>query len=308
VTANFTGVIFVNKAATDTVAKPVLRMRTANDIQVLSSTIEITPIVISGFINDVKGTDANYEYIQLLATKDIDFAATPFSLVTTNNAGASAPVGFPANGWATGQVKTYKFNLTSGTVSKGEFFYVGGTGKQIDGSGSTSLSGSKWIRSFNYSTTAGDGFGTKTTNLLANSGNAFGMAVFSGTTVTKDTQPIDVMFVATGGSLFDPGPPKVGYKIANTDFYDVVNPITLESQPYYRDGSNTLALKYTTPSDQGFYYKLGGIYNPRLGKWVKARTQTIIQLTKTSLLNEIEGDFPEATDTDPAVSATKLAN
>ncbi|RYE21407.1 MAG: hypothetical protein EOP42_25930, partial [Sphingobacteriaceae bacterium] len=131
-------------------------------------------------------------------------------------------------------------------------------------------------------------------------------AVFSGTTVTKDTQPIDVLFVATGGSLFSAGPPAVGYKIANTDFYDVINPVTLQAQPYYRQGSNTLALAYTTPGDAGFFYKLGGTYNPRLGKWVKARSQQTIILTKTSALNEIEAEFPATTADKPGIAPTNL--
>lgn len=173
--------------------------------------------------------------------------------------------------------RTFKFNLTTGTAKKGTYFYVGGAGKTINGSGSTSMASANWIRSFNYTTTDGDGFGARNGGFFATSGNTFGMAVFSGTTVTKDTQPIDVMFVSTGGSLFSAGHPAIGYKIANTDFYDVVNPVTLQSQPYYRQGSNTLSLSYPPPDQEGFFYKLGGTYNPRLGKWVKARTQTIIQ-------------------------------
>ncbi|WP_460680203.1 DUF5689 domain-containing protein [Mucilaginibacter koreensis] len=317
VSANFFGVV-LNTAGADGKITPQIRMRKADDVQLLSSTINITPIVISGFINDVSGTDGNYEYIQLLATQDIDFAQTPFSVVVTNNAGASVPAGFPTNGWATGggsaasgtvaatMFRTFKFNLTTGTAKKGTYIYVGGAGKAINGSGSTSLASSNWIRSFNYTTIDGDGFGARNGNLLANSGNAFGMAVFAGTTVTKDTQPIDVIFVGTGGSLFSAGPPAVGYRIANTDFYDIINPVTLQSQPFNRQGSNTMALTYTTPSDQGFFYKLGGTYNSRLGKWVKARTQSIIKLSKTSALNEIEGIFPAATATDPGVAATGL--
>lgn len=303
VTANFYGIVFMMPGG-DGKLIPQVRMRKAADVQVLSATIAITPIVISGFINDVSGTDGNYEYMQFLATQDIDFSKTPFSVVVTNNAGASVPAGFPTNGWATGggsaaigsvaatMFKTFKFNLTAGTAKKGTFFYVGGAGKTINGPSSTSTASSNWIRSFNYTTIDGDGFGARNGGFFANSGNAFGMAVFAGTTVTKDTQPIDVMFVGTGGSLYSAGPPAVGYRIANTDFYDVINPVTLQSQPYYRSGSNTIGLTYTTPADQGFYYKLGGIYNPRLGKWVKARIQSIVQLTKTSSINEIEAEFP----------------
>jgi hypothetical protein len=303
VSANFYGIVF-DSTATGGSLIPQVRMRTAADVQVLSSSLDITPIVISGFINDVIGTDGNYEYIQFLATQDIDFTVTPFSVVVTNNAGASTPSGYPTNGWATGggsvavgsvaatTFRTFKFNLTTGTAKKGTFFYVGGSSKVINGSGSTSMASSNWIRAFNYTTQDGDGFGIRNSGFFANSGNAFGMAVFAGTTVTKDTAPIDVMFVSTGGSLYTAGPPEAGYKIANTDFYDKINPVTLQPQPYYREGSNTMSLLYTTPADVGYFYKLGGIYNATLGKWVKARSQQTIILSKTSTLVEIEGEFP----------------
>lgn len=310
ISANFYGIIF-NTLADDGTLVPQHRIRTAADVVVLSAVIEIAPIIITGWMGDVKGGDGNYEYMQFMATRDINFAATPFSVVTTNNAGATNPTGFPSQGWATGagatsgNSRTYKFNLTSGTVSKGEFFYVGGSTKMINGSGSTSMASSKWIRSFNYSTTNGDGFGLKTSGLFANSGNASGFAVFQGTTVTAATKPIDVIFIGAGGSLFSEGN-EAGYRIANTDFYDVVDPITLESQPFYRQGSNTLNFMYL-PSDVGYFNKLGGIYNPKLGKWVKARTQSGIILEKTSTIEEIEGVFPaEGPNGEPAVPATTL--
>lgn len=174
--ANFYGVVFSKGTGSNLV--PEVRLRTGNDVVVLSSTIDVSPVIITGFISDVAGGDGNYEYIQLMATRDINFATTPFSVVVTNNAGASTPTGVPVNGWATGGLRTYKLNLTSGTAAKGTFFYVGGSNKLINGASSTSIAGVNWIRSFNYTTTDGDGFGTKTSGLLANSGNASGIAVF----------------------------------------------------------------------------------------------------------------------------------
>jgi len=309
VLANFYGIVF-NTAGSDGKLVPQVRMRKAEDMQLLSSTIKITPMVISGFIPDVIGGDGNYEYIQLLATQDIDFSQTPYSVVVCNNAGAATPAGYPTNGWAMGggssssvQFRSYKFNLTTGTAKKGTYFYVGGTGKTINGSSSTSMASSNWIRTINYTTTFGDGFGSPYSGLMANSGNAWGMAVFAGTTVTKDTEPVDVLFINSGGQLFNG---TVGYKITNTDWYDVVNPITLQSQPFYRQGSNTLSLTYPPATDLGYYYKLGGAYNPRLGKWVKARSQNFVQLTKASSLNEIEGEFPAGTADKPGLLPTKI--
>lgn len=287
--ANYYGIIF-NEIDANGELKPYHSVQKAGDIVVLSAEINVVPILISGFINDPIGTDANNEYIQLLATEDIDFSMTPYSLVTTNNAGASAPAGFPVNGWATGEVRTYKFDLTSGTVRKGEFFYVGGTNKLINGPNSTSIADANWIASHPYNTQPGFGFGRATANLLANSGNAFGMAVFRGTTVTVESVPLDVIFIATGGSLYTPGPPARGYRIANTDFYDIIDPITLTEQPFYRSGNNTSSFRYTSPANLGYFYILGGEYNVTLGRWTTARTQTNIILTKESLLSEIEGE------------------
>jgi hypothetical protein len=286
--SNFYVIVF-NKLGADKQLIPNLYLRKLNDIVVLSSIINVSPVIITGFISDVSGGDGNYEYMQFMATRDINFAVTPFSVVVTNNANASTPTGFPANGWATGGMRTYKMNLTSGTATRGSFFYAGGANKNINGALSTSMTTSNWIRSFDYTLANGDGFGTKTSGLFANSGNASGLAVFAGTNVTVGSVPLDVMFVGTGGSLFTTTPLPLGYNITNTDWYDTKNPITLEDQPFYRAGTNSLNMSYTT-ADRGYFYKLGGEYNVALGRWMKARSQTNVLLTKTSLLTEIEGE------------------
>jgi hypothetical protein len=286
--ANFFGIVF-NTLGADKQLVPQFRVRKASDIVVLSSTIEVAPVVITGFMSDAKGGDGNYEYVQLMATRDIDFAATPYSVVFTNNANASTPTGYLPNGWATGGMRTYKLNLTTGTATKGSFFYVGGTGKMINGSASTSMTSSNWIKSYDYVNNNGEGFGTKTGGLLANSGNASGIAVFATTAIDGNTAPVDVVFVGTGGSLFTAGPPAMGYRIANNDFYDKKNPISLAEQPFYRSGSNTLSYTYNT-ADLGYFVMLGGEYNPALGRWVKARSQNNVLLSKTSAITEIEGE------------------
>lgn len=279
--ANYIGILF-NTTGTS----PQFRIRTKEDVRPRGTTIDVTPVIITGFMSDVKGGDGNYEYVQLMATTDIDFAATPYAVVITNNANASTPTGYPAKGWATGDMRTYKFSLSQGKAARGTFFYVGGSGKMINGSGSTSMSSSNWVRAFNYTTTDGDGFGLKTGGLFANSGNASGIAVFKDSAVTADSKPVDVIFISTGGSLYSGGR---GYRIANTDFYDVIHPLTDASQPFYRQGSNTRSLTYNT-ADMGYFNMLGGVYNPSLGKWVKVRTQNNVLLTKTSAISEIEGE------------------
>ncbi|WP_205195681.1 DUF5689 domain-containing protein [Chitinophaga sp. Cy-1792] len=285
VLANYAGIVFCAPSG-DTLA-PTVRMRTGDDTKLLSSTISVAPLVISGFASDVAGADGNYEYVQLLATRDIDFSVTPFSYVVLNNANASTPTGFPTKGWATGGMRSYKINITSGKVTKGNYCYVGGAYKLINGSGSTNMSTSNWVANWDYVNNDGNDFGTKTGGLMANSGNAFGMAIFTGTTVTVNSIPVDAVFVSGGGSLYSAGPPPVGYLIPNNDFYDIKDPYTLKDQPYYKAGSNTMCLAYNT-ADLGYFYKLGGQYSPDLGRWVKARAQNNFLMTKQTLPASLE--------------------
>jgi hypothetical protein len=137
-----------------------------------------------------------------------------------------------------------------------------------------------------YGTVAGDGFGTATTNLLANSGNAGGIAIFESTYVDAQSVPDDVVFYGGGGQLYTPGPPERGYRITNTDYYDVKNPITLVDQPYFAMGSNTGKFSFPTTAN---FTKLTGTYNKTTGRWTAARLQSNIALTNTSVVTEIEG-------------------
>lgn len=286
--ANFYGIVF-NTMGANSELIPEFYLRTSEDVAVLSSVVSIPPAIITGFMSDAKGGDGNYEYVQLMATKNIDFSVTPFAIVVSNNANASTPTGYPAKGWASGDKRTYKINLTSGSAAKGTFFYVGGKYQLINGSSSTSISASNWIKNYDYVAKNGEGFGTKTSGLMANSGNAFGIALFADSSVTVNSTPVDVIYISTGGSLYTAGPPAMGYRIANTDFYDIKNPITLEDQPFYRQGTNTLSFKYNA-SDQGYFNMLGGVYDTKLGRWIQARDQNNVLLTKDSNIGEIEGD------------------
>lgn len=283
--ANYFGIVVNGLSGTAVV--PQVLPRVKEDIILLSSSADLTPIIITGFVSDVRGGDANNEYVQLMAVQDINFATTPFSLVTTNNAGASTPTGLPRNGWGTGGVRTYKFNITSGTAAKGTFFYVGGTNKLINGSSSTSIADANWVKTRKYDTNDGEGFGTRTGNLLANSGNAFGIAVFKGITVTLETEPVDVIFVGAGGTLYDPNSPEYGYKITSNDLYKTVDLITLQPQPFYRSGNNTFNFPYNA-SDQGFFNQLGGKFNTTMGRWTERREQKPLLMEKTSPLSFIQ--------------------
>lgn len=283
--ANYYGIIFLKEE--DGVRKPYHKVRSKKDIVVLSAERNFTPIMISGFISDVKGADNNREYVQLLAAEDIDFSVTPYSIVFTLNNQGTLPAGL-SNGWAAGGARSYKMNMTAGTVKKGNYFYVGGSAKLINGAGSTSIAQANWIKAHDYTKIAGDGFGTvRAANLMINSGASWGIGVFKGTTVTKDTRPIDCVFQGNLGTFYLQGPPEQGYLICNNDMYDVVNPVTLQEQPYFFSGTNTLNFVFTA-ADMGYFYELGGRYNVTLGRWTAARTQNLVLLTTESKLEEIE--------------------
>lgn len=239
------------------------------------------PAIITGYFADPDGTDANYEYIQLMATQDLDFRRTPFSVFTTNNAGASTPTGAPTGGWATGGLRTYKFNITRGTVAKGTFFYVGGY-KVIGGTNSTDISQANWVVSKLYNNLPGDdGVGDVTANLLANSGNAAGMAVFATTNVGLNTVPSDVAFYAGTGNAFASG---VGYAIVDNDFYKRNNGTSF--QPFYRQGTNTDKVG-ANPEAAQFSY-LGGVYNATTKTWTTKRSHKTVAVPKTSPLAVIQ--------------------
>ncbi|RZK59317.1 MAG: hypothetical protein EOO91_05515 [Pedobacter sp.] len=276
---NFTGIPYIT--GTGATKKIEYRMRSINDFFYVPQP-KLSAAVISGFHVDPNSADGNYEYIQFLATRDINFAVTPFSVYTNNNAGATT---FPTLGWNTGGVRTYKFNLTSGSVKKGQFFYVGGAGQRINGSASTAIDPSKWINSVDYTKVAGaDGVGAVTGNLLANSGNVAGIALFDGTNVTPNSIPLDVVFFGgANGNFYTAGPPEAGYRITISDQYSTYAGVV--PQEYYGKGTNTKRFVFPTAIS---FAKLGGVYKATKGGWDAVRTLISVPLTNTSTLAEIE--------------------
>src|SRR4028119_1924329 len=117
------------------------------------------------------GTDSPYEYLQVIATEDIEFAANPYTGGGANN-GTANP-----NGWVSGSALTYGFSINSGTLSQGQVAYIGGSGKLINGAATTDISAADWLKTINTGTTTGDGFGSvNTTGVLGNGGtNADGI-------------------------------------------------------------------------------------------------------------------------------------
>lgn len=291
---NVTGIILAAEKNSPT--KFYVYPRFKNDIVDVSDPdvpeyIGATPIIITGFCNDPSGSDANYEYIQLKANTDIDFSKVPFSLVTSNNAGEEIHTA----GWVTGGSKTYKFNLTSGTVKKGEYFYVGGHRKMINGANSTAIAGVKWIRTISTSNTPGDGFGNQSSNILANSGKPAGIAIFVGTNISEQSVPIDVIFFGNNETHTVINKDKtLGYRIVNNDHYVQYIQETGESTPFFLGGDsgvNSFRFEHhggVTNTDIGYFFQLGGKFNTTTRKWEAPRERTLIFLNKQSQIEEIE--------------------
>ena len=53
-------------------------------------------LLISKILANPNGTDSPFEYVELVATRTINFSATPYSVVFSNNGTANA------NGWVAG--------------------------------------------------------------------------------------------------------------------------------------------------------------------------------------------------------------
>ncbi|HOV12378.1 MAG TPA: T9SS type A sorting domain-containing protein [Bacteroidales bacterium] len=232
-------------------------------------------IIISAMMPNPVGSDSAYEYVQLMATQNINFASTPYSVVVLNNGSATV------KGWANGLNISYKYNLTSGTVSTGDVFYVGGDKMRIDGPGSTDLSGLTWIRTINNVTTTGDDFGNlNATGVFGNGGsNADGVGVFFGTTIDSTSIPVDALFFGTGiGTAYVAGPPEKGYKVPTNDHYS-------ESVGLFGSGTNSFYAPCTTLQDTLLSFT--GTYDTTLSTWTINRTPAKIKLTAASLITDI---------------------
>ncbi|WCT10169.1 DUF5689 domain-containing protein [Mucilaginibacter jinjuensis] len=294
--ATFTGVLFQSLNAA---GKTIFQVwpRSGADVTDIVKPVDPdgslgpNPVIVTGYVNDSKGADGNYEYFQFRATQNIDFSKTPMAVVTCTNAGTAAPNAgdAPGAGWATGGGRTYKFNLTSGKVNQGDFFYVGGSNKKIDGPNTTDISSANWIRTIAYVTTDGDGFGSASTGLLPNSGNAGGIAIFVGTNVTNTSVPVDfVLFGGTGVTTIYNATTGKGYLAVDNDHYHLKDPTTGVDQPFIFQGSNSYVIPHSTPADAGIFVKLGGTFNMTSKIWTKARGYTFLTMSPTSALTDIE--------------------
>ncbi|MCX6257770.1 MAG: lamin tail domain-containing protein [Bacteroidia bacterium] len=253
-------------------------------------------ILISGYNANPSGTDSPYEYVQLRATQAINFALNNYSVVFNNNGTATS------TGWITGGGVTYGFNLTSGAVAAGDVFYVGGSGKLINGAGSTDIQSANWIRTISTETMSGDGFGNAgTSGVLGNGGSsADGIAVFAGniSSLTATSIPLDVVFFGT--AVGNAKPATGGYMLPDNDHY-------ISSQGTFGNGTNTFFFGDPVSS---VFSRLTGSYNLNTGTWDVARTVSTVALSSSSQLSDIASTLTliSVDVTPPTVASVVLIN
>ena len=206
-------------------------------------------LLISEYLANPSGTDSPFEFVELIATDNIDFALTPFSIVFGNNGDATA------NGWIQGADVTYGFNINAGSVSRGDVVYVGGS--QMTPMGPK-------LRVIDTGTTAGDGFGDPASGVLGNGGgSADGIAVFNlgVSSLTPATAPIDAIFFGTemGDAVVSGG--AEGYQLPVNDLYS---------------GGKLQVDSFLAPDPPGGEYTVAaGTYDFSSGTWIDPRTFTV---------------------------------
>lgn len=207
-------------------------------------------LIISEILPNPAGTDSPYELIELVATRTINFATTPYTVVAANNGNATT------QGWIAGGAISYAFQISTGTVNAGDVVYVGGTLMATTGT---------VLRAINTGTTAGDGFGTaNTSGIVGNGGaNADAIAVFNlpVASITNSTVPVDAVFYGTaiGTALVNAG--NDGYEMPVNDLYD---------------GGKLQASDVIAPdAGSAEYIVATGAFNPATGAFTTRRTFTL---------------------------------
>ena len=208
------------------------------------------PLLISEFLVNPNGADSPFEWVELLATQDINFVATPYSVIVANNGTATA------NGWVAGGGVTYGFTITTGTLTAGSVGYIGGS--------SMAPTGTK-LRTINTGTTTGDGFGSANSGgVFGNGGsNADGIAVFAGAigTVTSSTVPIDAIIFGSGAGTAVVNGGADGYQLPSNDHYS---------------GGKLQSASFLAPDPgSGDYITATGTYNTVSGSFTTARIWSV---------------------------------
>ena len=207
-------------------------------------------LLISNIFINPPSTDDNKEFVELTATRAINFASTPYTVIYADGSVATA-----ANGWVTGALGTYAIQISTGTIAQGEKIYIGGNALVINGSGCK-------IIQKNTSAAGDGGIGTgQAAGILGNGGsNADGLAVFNmaAASITNTTVPIDAIFYgdAVGNATGK-------FIVANNDRYST-------AQGKVGQGTNT----FIAPDPGANYLPATGAFDVLNHVFTTARTWT----------------------------------
>lgn len=210
-------------------------------------------LLISGFMANPQGSDANKEFVELIATKAINFATTPYSVVFVQGENGSGS-------WNSGGTATYGFLINTGSIAKGEKLYVGGnsfTASYLSGSCNTST------RNTNNS---GASFGTgSSSGVLGNGGDkydAVGVFDIAAGSITATTVPIDAIFYGDG---LGPGNAGNRFPVPTNDRYN-------NAQGKFGVGTNT----FIAPDPGGDeFIQATGVLDDVTNTWSVKRTWSV---------------------------------
>lgn len=268
-------------------------------------------LIISEFLTNPSGNDSPFEYVELLATTNINFSSTPYAVVFTDNGTATS------NGWRAGSSVSYGFTITSGSVTAGQVVYVGGSSMAPLSNGGVSL------KSKNTGSSGGDSFGSSNSSGVLGQGgsNADGIGVFSvsASSISSSTVPVDAIFFGSSvGSA---------YKSSSSGYQMPVN-------DKYNGGKLSTGIYLAPdPGSDDIIKATGGVYNPATNAFTTARTWSVTtsatynttSITLSGSANvapsvtlatpAISGDAPaivslsaSATDTDGSISKVEFFN
>lgn len=207
-------------------------------------------LVISEFFPNPTGTDSCMEFVELIATKPINFGLTPYTVIVNNNGTATTA------GWIAGGAISYAFAITSGSVAAGNVVYVGG---------SCMVPAGQKLRVLNVKYVNGDGgIGSPAAaGVFGNGGaNADGVAVFDlpVASITNSSVPKDALFFGTG----------LGTAIVNAGLDGYQMPVN----DLYSGGKLNTGNFFTT--DPGAdVITATGIFNTTNNSWTQSRTFSI---------------------------------
>lgn len=227
-------------------------------------------LVISEIFVNPAGTDSCKEFVELVATQDIDFSKNPYTVIVANNGTATV------RGWKEGKAITYAFEINSGSVKIGDIVYVGGSCMKING---------LKIKTINNMTTGGDGGigNINATGVFGNGGSsADAIAVFakSVSTIDSTSVPVDAIFYGTAFGTAINSAGAAGYQLPVNDLYN---------------GGKLSSTSYLIGDPGANYIVVTGKFNKVSNSFKSARTHTTTNTTASDGSTSIT--FEGAADT-----------